>query len=426
MHLIPENIISNLLDFWMRCCKKLDAGDEEYELDAATIDEIGRECTAAGDTTPAAFGARVPNLSTQRHYFIAESYTLWTTLLAPVLLHNRFPRPKYYNHFLDLVLVFNDCLRVSIDAEYVDNEFRNQVYKWVQDYERYYYQYDPSRLSACPLTIHALLHLPDNILNAGPMWTYWNYITERYVGYLVRSSKSCKNPYASFARRLREIAQNSLIKVKYQLSEELNLSPRREEELTGHGVAGYTGIRVLHPRAEGGLSRAISKATIDYLQNHFDVTRPQATAALPDSVVHWGKISFLNGGDKIRGAELVQHSERNGNRDASFIKFTSTVDINARRPRQPRVEQRRVAYGQLLRVLEFTPNLPAECGARRPVLLAVVLPVRKTAESRRLGFPYYQDGKFAPVEVIDVDDICMNLLGSCPFSMKLETHGPGV
>ncbi|KAJ6478355.1 hypothetical protein C8R45DRAFT_756195, partial [Mycena sanguinolenta] len=66
-----------------------------------------------------------------------------------------------------------------------------------------------------------MLHIPDDILNAGPMWCYWNYITERYVGFIARSSKSRKNPYASFARRIRDIAQNTAIKVKYNLHREL-------------------------------------------------------------------------------------------------------------------------------------------------------------------------------------------------------------
>jgi hypothetical protein len=87
------------------------------------------------------------------------------------------------------------------------------------------------------LTIHALLHIPDDILNAGPMWCYWNYVTERFVGYLVRSSKSRQNPYASFARRLREIAQNNVIKLKYNLHDELDLSDRHDDELRGEGFS---------------------------------------------------------------------------------------------------------------------------------------------------------------------------------------------
>jgi hypothetical protein len=81
-----------------------------------------------------------------------------------------------------------------------------------------------------------MLHIPDDILNAGPMWCYWNYVTERFVGLLVHSSKSRKNPYASFARCLRKIAQNYLIKVKYQLHHELDLSDRHEES-RGHTIA---------------------------------------------------------------------------------------------------------------------------------------------------------------------------------------------
>jgi hypothetical protein len=86
------------------------------------------------------------------------------------------------------------------------------------------------------LTVHALLHIPDDILNAGPMWCYWNYVTERFVGFLVRSSKSRRNPYASFARRLRDIAQNNVIRLKYNLHRELDLSDRADDELKRHGL----------------------------------------------------------------------------------------------------------------------------------------------------------------------------------------------
>ncbi|KAJ7191153.1 hypothetical protein GGX14DRAFT_381456 [Mycena pura] len=136
MHLISENLIKNLLDFWTGSFKGLGQGKEEYELSVANCEAIGRECELAGNTMPAAFGARVPNLHTQRHYFTAESYTLWTTLLAPVLLHERFQRPKYYNHFLDLVSILNDCLALSLDCEYINTTLRRKIIDWVAKYER--------------------------------------------------------------------------------------------------------------------------------------------------------------------------------------------------------------------------------------------------------------------------------------------------
>ncbi|KAJ7206023.1 hypothetical protein GGX14DRAFT_310137, partial [Mycena pura] len=120
----------------------------------------------------------------------------------------------------------------------------------------------------------------------------------------------------------------------------------------------------------------------------------------------WGKISFLNGGDKIRAAELVEHSEHNMTRDASFIKARNSFDKNQRFRNRPVEEEWQVAYGQLLRIIEFETRFPRDfCQRDRSLLLAVVKPVRCAAKSERLGYWYYQDGKFLPTEVIDVDDI---------------------
>ncbi|TFK98718.1 hypothetical protein BDV98DRAFT_493359, partial [Pterulicium gracile] len=62
-----------------------------------------------------------------------------------------------------------------------------------------------------------LLHIPDMILRLGPMWTYWNYPTKRFCGFMVRASKSQKNPYVSFVRRMQELLFNNQIKYKYRL-----------------------------------------------------------------------------------------------------------------------------------------------------------------------------------------------------------------
>jgi hypothetical protein len=136
MHLIPENVVKNLLALGTSNFKGLDTADEDYRLKPTVIEAIGAACVTAGDTTPAAFGARVPNIATQMHYFTAESYTLWTTLLGPVVLRNRFTRPKYFNHFIELVRIFNDCLKISIDREYVDTALRPRTAEWVQNFEK--------------------------------------------------------------------------------------------------------------------------------------------------------------------------------------------------------------------------------------------------------------------------------------------------
>ncbi|KAK6984134.1 hypothetical protein R3P38DRAFT_3232395 [Favolaschia claudopus] len=279
-------------------------------------------------------------------------------------------------------------------------------------------------LSTCVLTTHALLHIPDDILNAGPMWCYWNYVTERYVGYLARCSKSRKNPYASLARRVREIAQNNVIKMSYRLYDDLDLSDSREEDKSGH----YLDHSFLHPNHRLPSLRpsdAVRKAVENYLLLTFDVDKDQACALVPPEVSHWGKVSFLDGGDKIRGADLVGYSEKNMTRDASFIKYFHQVDKNARHRRLPVVLERRVAYGQLLRTIEFFADLPPTTNDAgeiiqqpKTLLLAVIRPVKLLAQSKTLGTPYYRDGDVSPIEVIDVDDI------SCLVS-RIPDHQPG-
>ncbi|KAF8125395.1 hypothetical protein K438DRAFT_1567371 [Mycena galopus ATCC 62051] len=409
MHLLPENVIKNLITLWIGDFKGIENGDEDYKLQPGVINSIGDACVVAGNTTPAAFGARVPNLATERHYYTAESYTLFATLLGPVLLRNRFLKPKYYKHFLDLVSIFDDCLRMSIDSKYVDTVLRARIVQWVQLYEKYYYKYEPSRLPVCVLTLHAMLHIPDDILNAGPMWCYWNYVTERYVGFIVRSSKSRKNPYASFCRRIRDIAQNAAIKVRYQLQHDLDLSDRRHELQQGRNFAecelfkSDPDISVLKPHVVGTISPQVRTAVKKFALRSFDVSADEAAAFLPEKVSQWGKITFSGGGDTIRAADIVQQSERNMTRDASFLKYSHDVDKNQNHRRMPVELQRKTAYGQLLRIIDLPANLPP--AAPRHLLLAVIRPVHVSYYTSNLGTAYYQEGKFKPLEVIDVDDI---------------------
>jgi hypothetical protein len=79
-------------------------------------------------------------------------------------------------------------------------------------------------------------------------------------------------------------------------------------------------ICVLRPHARGPLAPPVLKAVKNYLLRTFEVSADEVSGCIPADVSHWGKISFMDGGDKIRAAELVMHSEQNMTCDASFIK----------------------------------------------------------------------------------------------------------
>lgn len=120
---------------WTGNFKNLDAGQEDYILPGTVLDAMGEACEHSGNTIPSAFGSRVPNLSTQRHQFIAETWLLFTTMLGPTVLRQRFLKPEYYVHFVNLVALIDLCLQLSLteaDVDCIEEGFA----RWVQEFER--------------------------------------------------------------------------------------------------------------------------------------------------------------------------------------------------------------------------------------------------------------------------------------------------
>jgi hypothetical protein len=157
---------------------------------------------------------------------------------------------KYYKHFINLVMLLNICLQFEISNEEIEI-LREGFVKWVEEYEEWvnfyslrlhfnliietsiYYQHDASRLSTCPITIHALLHIADSIKFSGPVWCYWAFPMERYCNRLKPAIRSRRFPYASLNRYVLEDAQLTQIKAFYDLSDELALRPPRNDTPRG-------------------------------------------------------------------------------------------------------------------------------------------------------------------------------------------------
>ena len=165
-----------------------------YALDDLVWMDICCVSAEARDTIPAAFRCHVPNMSTQRWQFTAECWAMWTLHIAPIVLRGQFPEEKYYKHFLHLVHLLKLCLEYELPMTKVV-EIEKGFIRWVKDYEwsvikamtlddvltccsafRFHYQHDIiSWLSACLLTIHALLHIGSSVRANGPVWTNWTF-----------------------------------------------------------------------------------------------------------------------------------------------------------------------------------------------------------------------------------------------------------
>lgn len=90
-----------------------------------------------------------------------------------------------------------------------------------------YYQYTPERVSTCPLTVHALLHIADSIETAGPVWAYWAFPMERYCGHLQRAIQSRRFPYVNINRYLVDTARLNHITIWYHLNDCLNMKSQK-------------------------------------------------------------------------------------------------------------------------------------------------------------------------------------------------------
>lgn len=138
MHIMFENVLPSLFNLWIRAGRweGFGTGDEDYLIGAKVWKEVGAACARSGDTIPAAFGCRVPDINEKRYEFTSESIMLFATQLAPALLRDRFRWPRYYYHFIRLIKLINICLGHSLtraDLQAVREGFA----QWVKDFERY-------------------------------------------------------------------------------------------------------------------------------------------------------------------------------------------------------------------------------------------------------------------------------------------------
>jgi hypothetical protein len=137
MHLFLENIIPSLIKLWMGKYKGLDTGSGNYRIAPDEVwKEIGQETADAVKDIPSAFVRHLPNIESDRSQFTAEGWCFWFMNVAPFVLQNRFPDPKYYRHLCDLVDIMKICLQFETTLEEVD-ELERKIHVWVRLYEEY-------------------------------------------------------------------------------------------------------------------------------------------------------------------------------------------------------------------------------------------------------------------------------------------------
>jgi hypothetical protein len=204
---------------------------------------------------------------------------------------------------------------------------------------RLYYQYSPSRLSACPLTIHGLLHVVDGMEAAGPVWTYWAFPTERFCGRLLPEIRSRRHPFSNIDNFIVASAKLSQIKIMYNLDEELSLRPKKAEVLRGSfahpscmssrstQTPFLTDIKFLDPRyillPPQRPSSTIPQPVENKIAIHFATRFSQNMNTVrrylkKENITQWARVQRLAGGDLMYASELFTQTE--DRRDATYVR----------------------------------------------------------------------------------------------------------
>jgi len=136
MHVAWENVMKTLVTLWTGEYKGLGEGCRKYRIDKAAWKEVGARSAASSSTIPSAFGPHIPNVSEKGSYMSADMWSFWTRFLAPVLLRDSFKDTECYEHLIDLVYLFDLCLRREISATDID-VIRSGFINWIERYNRW-------------------------------------------------------------------------------------------------------------------------------------------------------------------------------------------------------------------------------------------------------------------------------------------------
>ncbi|CAE6541180.1 unnamed protein product [Rhizoctonia solani] len=384
MHLLFENLIPNMIRHWIGKFKGLDQGSGTYQLRKEDWDLVGRLTVAVVRTIPSFFVGTLPDIAQDITLYKAEAYSFWFQYLAPILL-NGLLREPYYSHLILMRDIMALCLQFEITHADIDR-LQIMVNNWVADYERLYYQYKQDRLPACPLTIHALLHLPTYIRQTGPLWASWAFVMERFCGHLLPAVKNRTLPYQHLDNYVQRRAQMQIVSHVYSLPSlakpRINYTYAGDEKISSH--------ETVYPKfPDLVLGRPVNKnvqldqdSLMNQLIKYFATTyAPRFSGEISaristKSLVRYGRLRLAGDGDRMRTASLIDKDRTGTARDNSYIKYDLLPDRNTRFRYRDDEPFRRTYYGRLLDIyyVEFVEQEEQEATETRPAIPCKVEP----------------------------------------------------
>ncbi|GAB1520630.1 hypothetical protein RhiTH_003712 [Rhizoctonia solani] len=295
LHLFLLNHGCELISLWTGSCHGIDdSGNKDYLISADNWAAIGLETKEASKTLPAAFIRPLPNIQTSQAVFCGETWAFWLVFIGPVVLRGRLAK-KYYEHYLELVEIMK-CLTSVTNTTARIEQLRDEIAHYVKGFKE---------LCVCKLTLHALLHVADDVLHCGPVWVAWSFCMERYCHEVTFCAKSKVVPYVTISKHVLHMGQIAAIANRFPSIRKALLFGKNDAPAP---INEQHDIILRFPRLrEFRLKGTIRQHVARWL------------AYLPERCERWGKLRIGDGGDCIRSAVACNPSSIYGKRDSSFV-----------------------------------------------------------------------------------------------------------
>lgn len=167
---------------------KVIATDDEYNIKLADWENMSKEIAESARNFPLMFGPLLRNFIGHIHELTAAEWELFTMVLGPVYLKGVLP-DEDYEEFISLIeAIYISCDYIVTEEDILEMDQRIQ--RFSKYYERRYYRMEWARLKCCLPVFHQILHVPQALQWAGPMYAYSQWGMERLCGTFARMAKS--------------------------------------------------------------------------------------------------------------------------------------------------------------------------------------------------------------------------------------------
>lgn len=218
MHLVSLNVPDLLVKLW-RGTIVCDPSDNKRLWTWAVLKNLvwERHGKLVEDATPYLPGSfdKAPRNPAAK---MSSNYKAWEFLiyifgLCPGILHTILP-DAYWKNFCKLVAAMRILHQKSIKPDLL-KKARDLIVDFVKEFELLYYSRKVERIHFCRQSIHALLHLCDEVIKLGPGAGHTQYTMERTIGNLGEEIKQPSNPYKNLSERGLQRAQATAMKAMY-------------------------------------------------------------------------------------------------------------------------------------------------------------------------------------------------------------------